>query len=476
MKLSTLRTLNKKEIVDIHKASLNILQNSGVKIQSDKVLDFLSNFRGVIIDKKSKIVRFSADIIEESIEKSPKCFELYTQDKKKSIIVGEENCYLINGHCAAFFFDDYNGKRRIKKEEVKNFALLSDYLNEIDIIGIEGVPQDVEDTKYSFIEGAKLTLLNSNKPFHYTPEFNFENEAVLGIVKLLSRDDLVSKPSILSQVTIISPLAWPKDISEILLKNSMLGIPIVLVASPYSGVSAPITLAGQIALFNAELLSGIVINKLANSSSGIVYGCACATFDMKESVANIATPETSIMRIAIAQMADFYNLPSFTSGPDTDSNIYDEQNGWEKIITAFTSFSSGLNMIVNGGLFSTGTVVSYEQLIIDSEIVGYIRRLINGFKINKETLAVDIINKVGPLGNFIMEDHTLKNLRSGEHWVPFISNRMMFSKWYSNGAKDVATIACEKAKGILKKYKPYYINENKKIKVEDFLINFKKHI
>jgi len=463
MKLSKLKILSEKEIKKIHSASLEILSNTGVKILSKSVLDFLNSFDGINIDIKTGIAKFCPDLINKVIKDIPRSFKLFNQNKGKSIIISEDNFYLINGHCAAFFLDSKEKKRRrILKEDVKKFAILCDYIENIEIVGIEGLPEDIADQKLSFIEGAKLTLLNSNKPFHYVPEYIYENKAIKDILKIITdNENLSEKPSAICQVTMISPLGWPKDISEILLENSLLGIPIIIVTSPYSGVSAPITTAGQVTLFNAEILSGIVINQLAKQGNPVVYGCACATFDMSEFVTNIATPETVLMRIAAAQMADFYKIPSLTSAPDTDSNCYDEQNGWEKVITTFCAFASGMNLLVNAGLFSTGTEVSYEQLIIDSEIVNYANRLMHSISVDKERIAADVVNDVGPLGNFLLHDHTLKFLRSEENYHPLISNRAMYAKWKDMGRLPVDEVALNRAEDILKKHNPNHLSNSK---------------
>jgi len=190
------------------------------------------------------------------------------------------------------------------------------------------------------------------------------------------------------------------------------------------------------------------------------------------SVTNIATPEAALMRISLAQMAGYYNLPSMTSAPDTDSNCFDEQNGWEKIITAFTSFSSGINLILNAGLFSTGTEVSYGQLLMDCEIIRYVKRIIDGVKVDSRRLAVNVIKEAGPMGNFLLNKHTLEYLRKGEYLKSWISNRYMYSQWKNRGLLAVEEAANNEALKILQTHKPVVKYETIK-KIKKYIRNIK---
>ncbi len=122
---------------------------------------------------------------------------------------------------------------------------------------------------------------------------------------------------------------------------------------------------------------------------------------MKYGTVLISTPEATLCRIAGVQLARFYNVPSHTIGPDSDAHLHDEQNGWEKITSTLNGLGAGVDLLVNAGMFDTGLTVSLEQLVIDNEIVGWVRRYLEGIEVTEETIAVDTIDKVGPKGNFL---------------------------------------------------------------------------
>ena len=255
-----------------------------------------------------------------------------------------------------------------------------------------------------------------------------------------------------------NPLMWERNAVEALVETARNGVPILLLPQPITGVTSPITIAGTMVIHNAQNLSGLVISQLAKRGSPFIYACAATTFDMREATPIIGSPESVLMRIASVQLADFYKLPSHSTSPDTDAHCHDEQNAWERIMTTQAAMMSGADMIINPGMFATGLTVSYEQLVIDDEILGYIYRMAKGIEVNPETIAAELIKRVGPTASFLKEAHTLRNLKL-EHWMPSISCRSTHARWSQRGRKDVVTVAKEKAEKILREHQPNRLSE-----------------
>ena len=204
-----------------------------------------------------------------------------------------------------------------------------------------------------------------------------------------------------------------------------------------TGVSAPYTVAGLLTMHNTEVLSGIVLSQLVRPGTPVIYGSSWTTFDMKYTSAIIGSPETSMLRVAGCQMARYYNMPSHTTAPNSDSNAHDEQNSWEKTISNMCAICGGNDLIMNSGMFATGLTISLEQLVLDDEINGIIRRLYRGIKVNEDTIGAQVINSVGPKGSFLTEDHTLKFLLSEEFREVKVSNTNNYDNWMNSGAPTV---------------------------------------
>ncbi len=470
MQLSRLAVLSEDEVAEIHAASLEVLWQKGVRILSRSVLDFLSNFDGVEIDAARNIAKFRPDLAEKQIALAPATFELFDRTGVNCITVGGSNYHCVNGHCAVYQYDLSSGTRHpISLPEIEQHALIADHLDAFRIIGIQGTPHEVEPGS-AFVTAACATLKHSDKPFHYTPEFARENKAIQEMVGVLGGDEALRlKPSVLVQHTSMSPLCWPAEIAESLVENARNRIPMVILSAPYSGVTAPYTLAGQLALINAEVLSGVIMAQLVGSGCPVVWGDSCASFDMSSLNVLIGSPEASLLRIASAQMAEHYDLPCFTTAPDSDAHVPDQQAAWEKFESVFCAFAAGVHVIANAGMFSSGVCVSLEQLVIDAEIYSVCRRLLDGIKVERETIALRSLLDVDHCGDYLLEDSTLNNLRSGEHARPTVSSRQGYEKWSGLGGLSVEKEAAAKAEEILRLSPTNQISEEEQRALQDIL-------
>jgi len=164
----------------------------------------------------------------------------------------------------------------------------------------------------------------------------------------------------------------------------------------------------------------------------------------------VGSCETTVCRIAGAQLARFYNLPCHTTAPNSDNHAHDEQNAWEKTLSQFCAIAAGNDLIVNCGMFATGMTCSHEQLLMDDEISAMARRIAAGVRVNADTIAADLIKSVGPAGTgYITSDHTMRWLRSDEYLTPRLAVRGSRAIWESAGAKDTYQIARDEVARLL---------------------------
>jgi len=451
MQLSRLAVLSESEVAAIHAASLQVLSQKGIRVRSRRALEFLSDFRGIEIDIAAQTAKFESGLAEKAIAQAPPTFQIFDRTGSNAITIGGSNYHCLNGHCAIYQHDMESGMRHpVTMPEIEQYARLADHLDAIGIIGIQGTPHEV-DAEMAFVAGAYATLRNSDKPFQFTPEFSRENRDIQEMVCVLGGSEaLRTRPSILVQHTTTSPLCWAAEIAESLIENARNRIPVVILSAPYSGVTAPYTLAGQLTIINAEVLSGIVITQLASPGCPVVWGSSCASFDMTDLTVLIGSPEASLMRIAGAQMAGYYRLPSFTTAPDTDSHLPDQQAALEKFESTFCAFAAGINVICNAGMFSTGVCVSPEQLLMDAEIYSACMRLLSGIRVNEGTISLRSILDIAESESFMLAEGTIAHLRSGEHSRPLIANRLGYEKWQSLGGMSIEKAAAAKAREILR--------------------------
>ena len=449
MKFQEFKVLSDKEIVQIHEASISILENTGVMIHSKKALDLLK-LKGADVDYDKKLVKISGKMVESCLKTIPRLIDLYDRNGNKYLTLGDGVPKCASGHNAIFIIDaDTNERRNSTVKDVENFAIISDRLADIDVVGVPVMPQDVTP-QATLLYAVKALYENTTKPLFFSTESSAINSSVIDMMKVIAGKNHISEcPTAISQLSPTSPLLWEPGAVEALIDVATEGVPLNLLPEPMTGVSAPYTVAGLLTMHNTEVLSGIVISQLVRPGTPVIYGSSWTTFDMKYTSAIIGSPETSMLRVAGAQMARYYNMPSHTTAPNSDSNAHDEQNSWEKTISNMCAVCGGNDLVMNSGMFATGLTISLEQLVLDDEINGIIRRLNRGIEVNSKTIGVEVIDSVGPKGSFLMEDHTMEFLLSGEFREVKVSNTMNYDNWLAEGGLPVEQNASKIVKGYL---------------------------
>ncbi|MBN1864781.1 MAG: trimethylamine methyltransferase family protein [Victivallales bacterium] len=447
MKLTNWKVLDESEIRQIHEASLEILEKTGISIESPEVRKILSG-KGLPCDRE--VVRFPRSAVEVCIAKNLRTFPIVDRNGKEVFMLGDGNVRFAGGHNAVFVMTDRIGDRQNSVlKDVADFAHLCERLDDIDMIGVPLNPSDAP-SKTMLAHAVAAIMKKSVKPIFFSCESREVNLAIIELAEAASgKRNLENGSYIISQLSTTSPLFWEKGACESLVECVRRGIPVAFLPQPIAGLTAPYTIAGNITIHNAEVLSGVVISHLVNHGTPLIYAAAWTSYDMRSSNVIIARPEESLMRIAGAQMAHFYNMPSHSIGPDADSNVYDEQLGWEKMMSLLAAVSGGNDLIVNSGMFGTGMTVTNEQLILDNEMNRFAKRMKQGITVNSGTVASDVIMEVGHRGSFIDHEHTVVHLRSGEHVEPTVIDAMNYANWQKNGSPDCAALASAKAAELL---------------------------
>jgi len=446
MKLTRLNVLSDREIREIHAATMDILQDCGVQIGSEKMFMFLKE-KGLEVDAERKIVHFSKSCIEDYLSKIPPTFDMFDREGKFAFTLGDGVPKIAAGHNAVFWVDSETGATRPSKiVDVERFAGICQNLKCIDMLGIPVMPQDAPDPKMSLLYGLKACVENCSKPIYFSTDNLKINRAMIEMLKAVYAGDLRQQPYGISQLSPTSPLCWEEGVLDAIMDMIATGVPIAILPEPNAGISSPYTLAGLLTMNNAECLSGLVMIQMLRPGTKVMYANSWTTTDMRTGAALVGSTETTICRIAAAQLARFYKAPSHTTAPNSDNHAHDEQNAWEKTFSMFASVAAGHDLIVNCGMFATGMTCSHEQLVMDEEIAAMSKRIADGILVNDETIAAGLIKKVGPHGEYMTCDHTLKWIHSGEYLAPRVSVRGPRAVWEAGGAKDTYMLAKEKVR------------------------------
>jgi trimethylamine--corrinoid protein Co-methyltransferase len=229
------------------------------------------------------------------------------------------------------------------------------------------------------------------------------------------------------------------------------GIPVAYPPSPNTGGGGPITLAGALALGNAECLVGLVLTQLVRPGTPFLYGMNIAALDMKSAIVSYGAPEWPTGMAAWVDIGRYYDLPVWGAAGATDSKVVDAQAGIEASISIMAAFLTRCNLVHDVGYIEYGTTSSMEMLVVADEIIRDARFIMDGVEVSERTLAREAIHRVKPGAGFLADDHTLDNWKWAQ-WRPALIDRMRYDRWVKTGSKDMATRANERARQILEEH------------------------
>ncbi|MGD8732000.1 MAG: trimethylamine methyltransferase family protein, partial [Anaerolineales bacterium] len=354
------------------------------------------------------------------------------------------------GSDTTFTMDVETGeRRRAKAADVENFARVADALDEIDFIMSMGNPSDVpEDDLYlhAFIG----MIRGSVKPNVYTAQNRSDMEDIYRIAVAVAggEDELRERPFLMHYAEPISPLFIIEESLQKHLFCAEKGIPAAYIPSPNTGGGGPITVAGAVAVGNAESLVGLILTQLVRPGAPFLYGMNTAALDMKSTIVSYGSPEWNLGMGAWTELARYYDLPVWGYGGASDSKIVDTQAGIEATFSIVNAFLTRCTLVHDVAYIEYGSTSSMEMLLIAEEIIRMTRYYMQGVPVNKNTLALDAVARAEPGGGFLADEHTMDNFRTAQ-WMPDLIDRHQYDVWENSGSKDMRTRANERARQIL---------------------------
>lgn len=265
-----------------------------------------------------------------------------------------------------------------------------------------------------------------------------------------------------------TPLMHTEEALEKLTFTAEMNLPLVYVSAPTAGTTTPVTLAGTLVVTLAESLSGLVIHQLVREGAPFALGGVTGATDMKTMAMSYGCPEFDLMHAALTEMAQHYGFPLWGSAGCTDSKVVDEQAAVEATSSIMFSAMSGTNMIHDVGYMEGGNCSNLAMLVMSDEIIGYTKRLIRGVRVDDVSLALDAIKRVGPMGEFVTDEHTYANFKE-EMWYPGMMDRNPYQKWAAEGKITMGEKAMTRARELIENHKPDVLDQKAAKKIEQII-------
>jgi len=461
-----LRVLSEGQIEEIYLSALDVMQHVGTTVYGQEGLDLLSAAGCHITEPVSTEsgpgarVRIPSSLVKHCLQTVPERVVLAGRDSSKRISLAKDQIYFGTGSDCPSLVDPYTDEvRKYTFDDVYNAARISDALPNIDFhmsLGLtSGVPIHTSD-RHQFL----AMIRGTSKPLVIT---------TLDLLGLVDQHrmacEVVGGPAQFENAPVFavyiepsSPLSHSVEATEKILYSAEQGIPAIYTPCIMCGATGPATLAGGMVQCLAECLTGVVMAQLKRPGAALIIGGVESTLDMSTSVLLYGAPEMILLSAAMTDITKWLGIPMFSTAGCSDSKVMDQQAAIESAMSITVAALSGANLIHDVGFLESGLLGSYDMLVMSDEIIGMAKHILQGITVTPETMAVDVIERVGPGGHYLAQEHTRKHFRSQFHF-PKLIDRQMRGAWTGGGSLTMADRVRGKVKTILETHQPDPIDD-----------------
>ena len=419
----------------INRTALVILEKVGVQVKSSSLFRLLRK-SGLPSDEASQTVCFPSQTVNDALAAAPKNWT-QTDQLGNPLPSPADQPFFIARVLLNWVLDFGHREPRLpKKHDIKNLIRLSDSLPKSHIVYKVDCPCSDVAEEFTYLETIATVYRNTNKHIVANPINEQAARYYVELGEAATGKPIRGQMRLLCGIAVTSPLTIDKDTGDSLVFLLERGAPINCFGMPIAGASGPVTLAGTVAQHTAEVLALVTAVQILNPGTPVGYGGASPTLNLKTGNLSMAAPAVNVLTNATTTMATHYGLPAYNAANYTDASVPDVQCGVEKAISAMVGMAAGSAVGMFGGDLHDAMTVSYEQLLIDYDIWESVSRLIAGIQVDSETLAQEVIERIGHSGDMLTDPHTLSWLRRDEHF---------FGQFFVRGERQAEKSMVERA-------------------------------
>jgi len=445
-KFKPLEILTEEQVEAIHRGTLNVLETTGVRVEHDRALALFAD-HGCKVDLKEKRVRIPGWLVEESLRKCPSGFPIRARDPEYDLMVGGNTLYFAQDvGMRAIDLDTWESRVATLKEH-GDFVRVMDKLDTVHGFQAWEFYMEMEGVSPAMVmlEGLASGIRNTTK----MQTMGYANDCdmfAINMAKVVGID-------LLGWILLSPPLTLSADCCKAAFRFAEAEFPIVIGSGEAMGGTAPATLVGATITQNAEAMAAIVLYQLIRSGAKVVVVDGTFPMNMRNGNLDFGAMGLSLHYVIFNQIWRSYGIPCGGGCTWSNSKKIDFQSGYERALQVLTGAVSGSNLTFFHGAMYGELTCHPVQAVLDDDIGGWIGHFLEGVEVSDETLAIDLINEVGPIpGNYLNTAHTRKWWK--EHFVPKVADRESYPEWIKKGKKDALTLAKERLEEILATHKP----------------------
>jgi len=469
------RLLSDDQREQIYSAALEILERTGAKIFSEEAREILKK-GGCWVD--GEVVRIPIGVSEWAVRTAPSRILLWSRDGANRIVLEGHNSHFGPGPTNTYHIDPQTGERRRPViKDTGNVAKICDALPNIDFVQDLGTPSDVT-TNLADVYAFSQLVRNTTKPIvHWgfgIDQYRYILEMAAAVAG--GMEELQKRPFLALYSEPSPPLLHSDEAIDKAIFAAKNKVPVVYTPCIMTGATAPVTLAGSLALGIAESIVGIVVTQLLREGTPIIMGGVYGIMDMKTTIYSYGSPEFMQMQAGISEVAHHMKMPVFGTAGCTDSHTLDAQAAAEAAMSILIAMETGANLVHDSGYTGFGSAGSVYQLVMADEIIGFVKRIIRGIKLDDYTLALDDVERAGAGGEFITSEHTFKNFKK-ETWFPTLINRMRYNEWQTSaGGSSMGDRVKDKARDIIATHEPARLSKEVDSEIDKILKKAEKEL
>ncbi|MBU1158985.1 MAG: trimethylamine methyltransferase family protein [Candidatus Thermoplasmatota archaeon] len=466
--------LSDEDLDRIHWSTLHILEKIGVQVDSPACRKLLKD-NGCVVDESTRIAKMPSHLIEEALVKKKTSITLAGRNPKYDAKLDMNHSHITANGNGAVTVDFETGERRgSTKQDVANSSRIIDALENVHIHW-PMVSSTDQDPAAVHLHDLDASLNNTEKHVMYETGVTLSDAKHLtemGYVAAGGEKEYRNRPITSCLQCTYAPLQHDAGVMDASLHFAEAGVPLVFFGMPQPGATGPATLVGSLAVGNAEVLSALTMIQLATPGAAVIYGMGNAPLDMRTTIRAGGSPEHAISSAMATELAHYYGMPSCV-GVSATAKVPGDQSVLEYYTGCVGPLLAGADLMCGVGLLEDSSCLHYEEIVMDNEVVGAIKRLIRGEWADDDTIPLDVIEKVGVGKNYLAQRHTVDHLKS-EHFMPTLIDRRSYDAWSTSGSKSLRDSARDRVKAILKDHKVPPLDAEKQKKINSIIESTKK--
>ena len=444
--------LTEDQMEEMLRAAFDVMRTVGFKVLHGGARTMLKKAGAPVKDDR---VKLPEHLVRHCMATAPKGWTIYDRGGRRAMEVSGRNSYFGTSTAAPNFLDPETGKMRpTVLKDIANGARLADALDDIEFVMPFGSSTDVPGYTCDINEFPAV-VANTTKPMVFISYSGRGAELVYEMAAVVAGglDRLAERPFVMAYPEPIAPMVYPAEAVDRLFVAADLCMPQIPGASILMGATGPVTIAGAVVQGLCESMMSMTLAQLRRPGCPVALSTNMAVMDMATGLSKFGEPAKSTALCVHAEVARYLGFPTWGLAGASDSKGVDAQAGAEATLHIFAQAAAGVNLIHDVGYLDSAMICSPEQLVFGNEVIGMVKHFLKPVRVNRETLAKEVIEAVGPGGHFLTQDHTLAHFREMK-WTPGLMNRQPYREWEASGGKNLAETVREKTRRILAEHKP----------------------